>query len=91
MRYKIISSREAEKAVRRLNADDFRAITAAVDSLAEEPWPVNSASLRLGKYEGNLYRIRIRDYRVIYSVDSKNQVVYIKRIARRSESTYKNL
>jgi len=90
MKYKIVSSREAEKAVQRLNYSDFKAICAAIDSLEEEPWPNNSASLH-GQYKENLYKIRVRDYRVIYSVDGKNRTVYVKRIARRSEKTYRNL
>jgi mRNA-degrading endonuclease RelE of RelBE toxin-antitoxin system len=37
MKYKIVFSREAEKAVLRLNSSDYKAISAAVDSLEEEP------------------------------------------------------
>ncbi len=91
MRYKVVSSREAEKAVQRLNSSDYKAVQEAVDSLEEDLWPRNSSSVRLGKYKENLYRIRVRDYRIIYSVDIEKGIVYIKRIARRSEKTYKNL
>lgn len=91
MKYKIVSSRDAEKTVQRLNPGDFKAIAMAVDSLEEDPWPAGSASVRGGKYKESLYRIRVRDYRVIYSVDSKNRIVFIKKIARRSEKTYRGL
>jgi mRNA interferase RelE/StbE len=90
MKYKIVFSREAEKAVLRLNSSNFKAISAVVDSLEEEPWPNRSVSLR-GTYKENLYKIRVRDFRIIYSVDSEYRIVYIKRIARRSEKTYRNL
>jgi mRNA interferase RelE/StbE len=90
MKYKIVLSRQAEKAVQRLNSHDFAAISAVIDTLEKEPRPLNSASLS-GKYKDSLYKIRVRDFRIIYSVDGKNRIVHVKRIARRNENTYKGL
>jgi mRNA interferase RelE/StbE len=90
VKYRVVSSREAEKAVQRLDTHDFKAISAVVDSLEEDPWPTSSALVR-GKYKENLYRIRVRDYRIIYAVDGKSGIVHIKRIARRSEKTCRGL
>ncbi|MGM0510559.1 MAG: type II toxin-antitoxin system RelE family toxin [Thermoplasmatota archaeon] len=36
-------------------------------------------------FPGNTYRLRIRDYRVLYSIDKKNKEVKITTIAHRSD------
>lgn len=37
-------------------------------------------------FPGNLYRLRIGDYRVLYSVDKENRVVRITMIVRRGKA-----
>jgi mRNA-degrading endonuclease RelE of RelBE toxin-antitoxin system len=37
-----------------------------------------------------VYRLRVGDYRVIYKVFDKEQLVIIGRVARRSEKTYQD-
>ncbi len=56
-------------------------------SLAGQPRPSE-----VRKLSGiDLWRVRVGDFRVVYSVDDKERVVYIERIARRSEDTYRRL
>ena len=92
MKYKIVLSRDAEKAYQHLNTGDFLAISRVIHSLGDEPWPTSAGSVRSARNKGkNYYRIRVRDYRVIYSVDNEKTIVYVERIARRSEKTYRGL
>jgi mRNA interferase RelE/StbE len=92
MKYKIVLSRAAEKVFKHLNPGDFKAISAEVDLLVDDPWPVQSGSVVSTKNKGkNYYKLRVREFRIIYAVDMENVTIYIERIARRNEKTYKNL
>ncbi len=92
MKYRVVLSRGAERAFSHLNPIDYLAVSKVIRSLEEEPWPASAGSVRLRKKSlPNLYRIRVRDYRVIYSVETKNSTIYVERIARRSEKTYRGL
>ena len=51
-------------------------------SLASNPRP--SGSLKLTVEEG--YRIRSGNYRILYRVDDKNNMIYVYRIKHRKES-----
>ncbi len=87
MSYKVIVRPVAEKFILRLNESDYRAIVERLRSLAEEPCPLAVRKLA----STALWRLRVRDFRMVYSVDDKERVVNILRIARRSEDTYKRL
>lgn len=92
MKYKVVLSRQAEKAFLHLNPGDFLVISKVNHTLEEDPGSVRSELVRSKTKSGtNLYRVRVRDYRVIYPVDVENKIVYVERIARRSERTYKGL
>jgi mRNA interferase RelE/StbE len=86
--YSRAAERQLARLVRRIPPDDARAIVAAVDSLAEEPQP--TAAIKLAS-QLDLYRLRVRGYRVVYVVDDPAQLVLVTRIARRAEGTYRGL
>ncbi len=87
MSYEVIIRPVAEKFILRLNESDYRAIVERLRSLAEEPRPPAVRKLA----STTLWRLRVRDFRIVYSVDDKQRVVRILRIARRSEDTYRRL
>ncbi len=70
---------------------DFRTIQKAVaeriweiiESLAEEPLPMGAIKL---KDSENLYRVRLGNYRIIYSVDHTARQVLIHYIRHRQEA-----
>lgn len=62
---------------------DADRIVAAILALYENPRPVG-----IKKLTGNIFRIRIGDWRIIYSISDKDRVITIGKIARRSEDTY---
>ncbi len=87
MSYQVIVRPVVEKFVLRLNESDYGAVVERLRSLAEEPRP--SAVRKLASTP--LWRLRVRNFRIVYSVDDKERVVKILRIVRRSEDTYKRL
>ncbi|MCC6494174.1 MAG: type II toxin-antitoxin system RelE/ParE family toxin [Pirellulales bacterium] len=54
-----------------------------MDSLRSDPRPDGAARL-VGS--DNLYRMRVGDYRVIYSIDDANNVVDVLRYANRRKA-----
>ena len=85
MIYRIIVEKGVEKGIRRISYDDRQRIDRAILSLTSNPRP--HCCKKLTEKEG--YRIRVGDYRILYSIDDKNKIVIIYRIKIRSEKTYK--
>ena len=71
----------------RLPGRDYQAVRQAIDSLVDEPWSAQSRTVVGSDY----LRLRAGRYRVIYAVDTREKVVYVERVARRNEKTYKGL
>lgn len=89
MTYRIVVERRAQKALVRLPKQDQGRIEAMIDALAEEPRPASCRPVRVA--EKGTYRVRVGNYRVIYTVLDNEQAVIVARIARRSETTYQRL
>lgn len=64
----------------------FERLTAAADSLANEPRPRNSDRL---EGRGPMRRLRVGDYRIGYTVFDPDRVVAIDFVERRTTTTYK--
>ena len=87
MIYRVVVKPTVDKFILRQRIMDARAIAERLRSLAQEPRPRD-----VRKLSGmELWRVRVRDFRVVYRVDDKERVVYVERVARRSEDTYKGL
>lgn len=56
-------------------------ISVAIANLASEP---RAGTQKLTGYD--LWRIRVGDYRVIYSIDDEQKLVVIVRVAKRAEA-----
>jgi mRNA interferase RelE/StbE len=81
--YSIVVSRGAEKDLERLDKSVFRRIATAIDGLALDPRPAGCKKLK-GSNEP-LWRIRVGDYRVVYSIGDEICVVDIRRVRHRKE------
>ena len=87
MSYKVELRHAAQKELDSLSGQDYKAITKIISSLEQEPRPPRVKKLA----ESGLWRIRIRQYRVVYAIDNEAQLITLVRIARRKEDTYKSL
>ena len=81
MPYSILILPRAGRALRTLPENDAERIDAAIEGLAENPRPVGSKKLK-GE---EAYRIRVGDYRVVYSIDDNERIVLIADVGHRRE------
>lgn len=65
MTYQVELSKRAERQLGKLDPDTQQLIAAAIDRLAVESRPSGVKKL---KGEENVYRIRVRDYRILYEI-----------------------
>jgi mRNA interferase RelE/StbE len=88
--YRIEVSPAADRDISRLKGkvlwQDFERLRNAINGLALEPRPYG---VRKIKGEDKAYRIRIGQYRVIYEIYDKDNLVLILQVSRRSETTYR--
>jgi mRNA interferase RelE/StbE len=81
--YEVIFTRRAHHDYDKLSPSDLDRIDSTFDRLKNTPRPPGIKKIR-----GNIYRIRIGDWRIIYAVSDKDRLVIIGKIVRRSENTY---
>ena len=81
MPYRLLIRASAEKEMDSLPRSIHTRISRRIIALEDDPRPMGSKKLE--GVEG--YRLRIGDYRVVYTVDDKQKVVTIARVAHRRE------
>lgn len=79
------ADRDLGKLKQRIQRNDFERLQAAVRDLANEPRP---PGVRKIKGAENAYRIRAGNYRVVYEIYDKQNLVVILQVSRRTETTY---
>lgn len=84
--YRVLIERAAERDLSRLGADMHRRIVDAICSLGANPRPPGCRKLYGG--DGH-WRIRVSDYRVIYSIADSIRVVGIRRV-RHGREVYRD-
>lgn len=83
--YEIIFTSRASREFRKLTSALQERLAGEIDRLAANPRQIGTKKLR-----GQLYRIR-GDWRIIYEVIDKENLVIIGKVVRRSEDTYRDL
>lgn len=81
--YTITFARSARKELEALDVTTVNRIFPRIEALALEPRPRGCRKLR---GEENLWRIRIGDYRVIYAIYDRGQIVDIITVRHRSKA-----
>lgn len=81
--YRITFARSARKELERLASREVQRIFPKIEELRKEARPRGCRKL-IG--EENLWRIRIGDYRVIYAINDKDEVIDIVTVRHRSEA-----
>ena len=85
--YKIEWKHSAEKELRKLGKTTIQRIIKVVENLSSNPYPVGSRKLQSSEH---LYRIRVGDYRVVYSVENNILLIEVIRVGHRKD-IYKKL
>jgi mRNA interferase RelE/StbE len=80
--YSIEISRAAHKALKNIPLSDAKKIRDKIEKLKSDPLPNNSEKL---EGSDDLYRIRSRDYRMIYQFFKKKLSILIVKIEHRRE------
>jgi mRNA interferase RelE/StbE len=82
--YRVELSKRAIKELKALDATVRADVLAAIGPLAHDPRPATGVK-RLKGYDGQAFRLRAGDYRVIYEVDDAARVVAIVRVGHLRE------
>ena len=79
--YRVIFTALAERSYRRLSRDVQRRILAKARSLVENPWPPGAVRL----VGADAFRVRVGDYRILYSVERGRLLVLVLDVGHRRE------
>ena len=85
MPYEVRFSRKAERQMARFPDRVFDRIVATARKLADDPRPGGSKKL---KGRDPVWRLRIGEYRLMYTIFDKDQLVSIDYVERRTSTTY---
>ena len=87
MSYSIEITREALRTLAKLDKPIRRRVQQAIDKLGQDPRPAGARALQGLK---GAYRIRVGDYRVVYTIDDGRLIVVVVDLGHRRE-IYRNL
>ena len=85
--YTIKFDRRVKKDFKSIPAKDIERIKSAIEDLSNNPRPDGCTKLKGNKRD--YYRIRVRNYRVVYSIEDEILLVLVIRVGHRRE-IYKN-
>ncbi|MGA7744220.1 MAG: type II toxin-antitoxin system RelE/ParE family toxin [Polyangia bacterium] len=81
-RYSVQLAPSAERDLSALDKPVQRRVAARIDALAENPRPAGVTKLQ---GEANAWRIRVGDYRILYTIEDRRLVVLVIKIGHRRE------
>jgi len=82
MIYDIEFTREAAKQFKDLPSQEQQRVKSKIDALSSMPRPAGITKL---VNEENLYRIRVGDYRIIYTIQDKQLIILVVKIGHRRD------
>ncbi|HXP59611.1 MAG TPA: type II toxin-antitoxin system RelE/ParE family toxin [Dongiaceae bacterium] len=80
--YRVLLERAAEKDLGRLSSEVHDRVILSIQKLAANPRPPGCRKLKGSRHD---WRIRVRDYRIIYEIDDHARVVRVNRVRHRRE------
>lgn len=83
MSYSVSLRRSALKELQSLPKTAVQKVGGAIDKLAENPRPDGVKKLKSS--EEDLYRIRVGDFRIVYSIEDEIKIVDIRKIGHRKD------
>jgi len=81
--YEVTLNTQAQRLYDKLSGRNFERIDDSLELLKTNPRPQG-----VRKITGNIYRIRVGDWRIIYAIYEKDRLVLVGKIVRRGENTY---
>lgn len=85
--YDVQISKPAAEEISNLPVDVVKRILPPIAALASDPRPSGCKKLRGST---DLYRIRVGDYRILYTIDDKGKVVIVQAVRHRKEAYDEN-
>ena len=82
MAYTVEFLKTAERQLAALPQESQRQIARKIDALRKDPRP---SGVKLLRGDERFYRLRVGDYRVIYSIEGKRLVILVIRIGHRKD------
>lgn len=82
MTYRIEFAKPAVKQFKALPPQDQQRLKPKIDALAQEPRPAGMVKL---SGEDDLYRIRVGDYRIVYTIKDTQLLVLVLKVRHRRE------
>ncbi len=87
MSYTVKLRPSAQKDLDDISARDYQMISKVISGLEQNPRPLKVKKLA----DSSLWRVRVRNYRVVYMINDTDKIVIIVRVVRGKEDTYKGL
>jgi mRNA interferase RelE/StbE len=81
--YRVLVKPSVEKDLRSLPKGTVGRVVARIEALSTEPLPRQSVKLTGAEH---LYRVRVGDYRIIYSVDQQARLVTVHYVRHRKDA-----
>jgi mRNA interferase RelE/StbE len=78
--YEILLGQAAERDLKKLPSEMFNRVILKIKELAKNPKPQQSRKIIGSK---NDWRIRVGDYRIIYEIDARAEIIRVMRIRHR--------
>ena len=82
-RYTVVITRGAQRDLDRLDRPVLARVAPAIDELSSDPRPPGCRKL---VNQSNLWRVRVRDWRVLYEVDDALRTVRVIAVRHRSKA-----
>lgn len=82
-KYKIEFDRRVKKDLRNINPQEIERIKLAISQLGDDPRPFGCKKLK-GK-NNEYFRIRVGNYRIIYTIEDHNLIILIICVGHRKE------
>ena len=76
----------AQRELEKLSVKDLERIAEVLQKLADNPRPPGTRKLR-----GQIHRIRVGDWRIIYAIIDRENLVIVGKVDRRSKDTYEGI
>ena len=80
--YEILLEQAAERDLKKLSSEIFNRIIPEIKELAKNPKPQRCRKITGSK---NDWRIRVGNYRIIYEIDARAEIIRVMRIRHRKD------